>query len=198
MNTGKLQSALANCFWLHSTRTRLSSDTATWGCSLPSNLRRRASAGRGRLTDSTSLACAPNTIARSQAHFEAWPAGKKRPSVHEWDTNHLLCPCPFPRFPRVLQKAEGRRKKAEWAATACFTLALVWLWYGFGVALCSQVDGFVVALWWLWVALWWLWVALGSALAAPGLPKPLSKALNELHRLHKLQGFNRLHEFTGF
>jgi hypothetical protein len=97
-----------------------------------------------------------------------------------------------------LQKAEGRRKKAEWAATACFTLALVWLWYGFGVALCSQVDGFVVALWWLWVALWWLWVALGSALAAPGLPKPLSKALNELHRLHKLQGFNRLHEFTGF
>jgi hypothetical protein len=32
----------------------------------------------------------------------------------------------------------------------CFGVALRWLWGRFGVALYSQVDGFVVALWSLW------------------------------------------------
>ena len=61
-------------------------------------------------------------------------------------------------------------------------LALVWLWCGFRVALRWLWGGFALAC---------------STLTAPGFPKHESKALNELHRLHKLCGLNGLHAFTG-
>jgi hypothetical protein len=72
-------------------------------------------------------------------------------------------------------------------------LALVWLWGGFRVALRWLWGGFGVAFGWLWGG----FALACSTLTAPGFPKHESKALNELHRLHKLCGLNGLHAFTG-
>ena len=83
-----------------------------------------------------------------------------------------------------------------------FGMALVWLWYGFGVVWLWY--GFEMALVWLSVglqlALRWLWGGLGWLCPrshAPGLARHELRELKELNVLHKLHGFNWLHQFAG-